>query len=129
MDISEKTFKAMLNDGMKSVSVSNRKTLKIMVGLVIALAGGGGGFAYHAQGKLESAQVADGRQEIRLTRQEEELRATSARVESIAILLVQQGRHFESMVRAVAPPGAVLPDRPASLDAIEREILRRDGRQ
>ena len=128
MDISEKTFKSMLNDGMKSVGASNRKTLKIMVGLVVALAGGGGGFAYHAQSKLELASVADGRQELRLSLQEREIQATSQRVESISILLVQQGRHFERMVRAVAPAGAVLPDRPESLDAIEREILRREGR-
>ena len=124
MDISEKTFK----DLVKETSLAGRKQLKLMIGLMLALGGGGGAWMYSTHDQLATSTAAEVVREQTLVRHERELRATSERVEAIAILLVQQGRHFEEMVRSVAPPGARLPDRPEALDKIEQEILRRDSR-
>lgn len=124
MDITERTFK----DLVKEASSAGRKQLKMMIGLMLALGGGGGAWMYSTHDTLSQASAGEVVREETLRRHEIELRATSERVEAIAILLVQQGRHFEDMVRSVAPPGTRLPDRPAALDKIEQEILRRDSR-
>jgi len=120
----ETTLRLILRDSL----LAGRKQLKIMVALILSLGAGGGGWAYSTHDQLATSTAAEVVREQTLIRHEAELRATSDRVESIAILLVQQGRHFEEMVRSVAPQGAVLPNRPPELDKIEGEILRRDGR-
>jgi len=125
MDISEKTFK----DLVKEASLAGRKQLKLMIGLIIAMGGGGGAWMYSTHDQLSESTAAEQLRDERMDRNERELQATADRVEAVAILLVQQGRHFEEMVRSVAPPGTRLPDRPAALDEIEREILRRDSRR
>lgn len=121
---------------VKEVSLDGRKQLKIMVGLILALSGAGGGWAYSTQNKIDASSerlrqtvMAETIRDETLARHEIELRATSDRVESIAILLVQQGRYVEDMVRAVTPKGVTIPPRPPALDEIEREILRRDSRK
>ena len=124
MEITEKMLSRMVNDA----NASSRKQLKIMIGLIAALGGGGGAWAWNTHGSLADAAETEAATTATLRRHEAEMRETSERVESIAILLVQQGRHFEEMVRSVAPVGAKLPDRPSALDKIEQEILRRGGR-
>lgn len=120
MDINEKTFERIIKDGASS----NRKTLKIIIGLMLSLAGGGGVWATQTHSQLADQAVHEADRETRLARQERDLKTTSDRVESIAILLVQQGRYFEQMVRSVAPPNTALPPRPEALDRIEAEIMR-----
>jgi len=125
MDIKDETLKILV----KEASSSQRKQLKMLIGLILALGGGGGAWMYSTHGQIGDASASAFARDERMDRNERELQATADRVEAIAILLVQQGRHFEEMVRSVAPPGARLPDRPAALDEIEREILRRDSRR
>lgn len=126
----------VLRNVVREVSLAGRKQLKIMVGLILALSGAGGGWAYSTQNKIDESSdqlratvMAETIRDETLARHEVELRATADRVESIAILLVQQGRYVEDMVRAVTPKGVTLPPRPPALDEIEREILRRDSRK
>jgi len=121
---------------VKEVSLSGRKQLRIMIGLITTIAGGGGVWAYstnnavkESKTSIEASAKKEAARDETLSRHEIELQATSDRVESIAILLVQQGRYVEDMVRAVTPKGAKLPPRPQALDEIEREILRRDSRK
>jgi hypothetical protein len=125
MEIRDDTLKILV----KEASSSQRKQLKMLIGLILALGGGGGAWMYSTHGQIDEAGAASSYRDARMDRTEKELQATADRVEAIAILLVQQGRHFEEMVRSVAPPGARIPDRPAALDEIEREILRRDSRR
>lgn len=121
MDINEKTLERVIREG----NSSSRKTLKIIVGLIVTLAGGGGIWATNTHSQLTDQALHEADRETRLARQERDLKSTADRVESIAILLVQQGRYFEQMVRSVAPPNSTLPPRPSALDAIEAEIMRR----
>ena len=125
----------ILRSVVKEVSLAGRKQLKIMVGLILALSGAGGGWAYSTQEKIDASSerlrqtvASETIRDETLARHERELRATSDRVEDIAILLVQQGRYVEDMVRAVTPTGTKLPERPPALDEIERAILRRESR-
>lgn len=121
---------------VREVSLAGRKQLRIMTALIVALGAGGGGWAYSTNNavrdsktSIEKAAAAEAVRAETLARHERELQATSDRVEAIAILLVQQGRYVEDMVRAVRPKGTTLPPRPQALDEIEREILRRDSRK
>lgn len=125
MEIKDDTLKVLV----KEASSSQRKQLKMLITLMIALGGGGivgGGAWMHSAGQqLEESSSASALRDDRLERNEAAIAETVERVETIAILLVQQGRHFEDMVRSVAPRGTRLPERPAALDAIEQQILRR----
>ena len=119
-----------LKSVVREVSLAGRKQLKIMVGLILALSGAGGGWAYSTQEKIDTssdriaaAAAHEAVRDMTLERHEIELRATSYKVEAIAVLLVQQGRYVEDMVRAVTPKGVTLPARPPALDAIEKEIM------
>lgn len=131
MDISEATFKEIVRES----TLAGRKQLRIIVPMMLALATGGGAGLVYTQGKIEDSidsrsawtQSVD-KKVLVIEQHDRELIAQSERIEAIAILLVQQGRHFENMVRSVAPRGSRLPDRPAALDAIEAQILRREGR-
>ncbi len=129
MEIKDDTLKILVKDA----SASQRKQLKMIIGLVTTLGIGGtavgGVYMHQTSSQLEESAADDAIRRQMLLRHDDELRATADRVEAIAVLLVQQGRHFEDMVRSVAPPGARLPERPAALDQIEREILRRDARR
>lgn len=78
--------------------------------LVIALGSGGGGGAW-----AFNSQAHENLQDMRIERNGKTIRR-------IAVLLVQQGRHDEKMIRAVSK-GEEIPDRPAGLDAIESAIL------
>jgi uncharacterized protein HemX len=132
MEITENTFRSLI----KEASLAGRKQLKLMIGLMLALGAGGGGWMYSTHGQLSEqidsqaswSQRIDRQTQI-VERHDRDLSAQGERIDAIAILLVQQGRHFEEMVRSVAPPGTHLPDRPAALDAIEQEIMRRDTRR
>lgn len=118
MEMNEKALKAL----------AGRKQMNVLVGFMLAMGGGGGYWAYqqHSGSEDQIQEIAINAEMLR--RHDQELRATADRVEAIAILLVQQGRYFEDMVRAVSPPKTKIPERPAALDRIEQEILRRDSR-
>lgn len=125
MDIPEKTLQTMINGASK-------KQLRTLVTGMLALASTMGVAMYSTTGTLAEQEkvvkesiAADVARTQTLERHDRELRDTSERVESISILLVQQGRYFEDMVRSVAPKGTRLPARPESLVSIEAEILRR----
>ncbi len=88
----------------------------MVLSAVIALMGGGGGtWAYHTDGQISA--VAD--HELQ---QDEQIARNGRTIRQISVLLVQQGRHFEGMVRAAAE-GKPIPGRPPGLNAIEAEIL------
>lgn len=131
MDISENTFRALI----KEASLAGRKQLKLMIGLMLALSGGGGAWMYSTHGQLADqldgqatwAQRFDAQSQM-VARHDVDLSSHGEIIGAIAVLLVQQGRYHEEMVRSVAPPGARLPDRPPALDAIEQDILRRTPR-
>jgi hypothetical protein len=125
MDIKDETLKILV----KEASSSQRKQLKMLIGLMLALGGGGivgGGAWMHSAGQqLDESSTSSAMRDDRLQRNEAAIAETVERVETIAILLVWQGRHFEDMVRSVAPRGAHLPERPTALDEIEQQVLRR----
>ena len=124
MEIKDDTLKILVREATSS----QRKQLKMIIGLVTTLglggAASGGIYMTLTTQQLSDSSAAEEARDKRLTRNEEELKATSERVRYIAVLLIQQGRHFERIVRSMAPPGTQLPERPAALDDVEREVLR-----
>jgi hypothetical protein len=125
MDIPDPLLRKLLAEATKTGKNQTRIILAVMIGL----AGGGSGWMATAEEKIDAARsvaadraAIEVRREERLLAQETKLISTSERLEDIAVYLVQQGRYVEDMVRAVSPRGAKLPPRPAGLDAIERDI-------
>ncbi len=131
MEIKDTVLREMMNEATSS----SRKQLRIMVTLMVVLGGGGGAWMSSSRTEIQQAvstqadwtAKTDEKMQI-VDRHDKEIARQSERIEAISILLVQQGRYFENMVRSVAPRGSKLPDRPAALDAIEQQILRREGR-
>lgn len=85
-----------------------KRPLIWLVIVILGMCGSGGTWAYHtdAHEKLQDQNIARNGRTIR----------------QISVLLVQQGRHFEGMVRAAAG-GQPIPGRPRELDNIEAKIL------
>jgi hypothetical protein len=125
MAIPDPLLRKLLGDAARS----GKNQTRVIIAIMIALAGGGGSWMASTESQIEHAQkiaadraAIEARREERVLAQEIKTERTAERLEDIAVYLVQQGRYVEDMVRAVSPKKAKLPPRPPGLDAIERDI-------
>lgn len=85
-----------------------RRPLMLLFVAMVIMTGSGGTWAYRTNTHEQQ--------------QDKHIARNGRTIRQISVLLVQQGRHYEVMVRAAAA-GQPIPGRPRELDLIESKIL------
>lgn len=117
----------------KAASRPVQSLIRVVLAAVLVASGGGGVWLYSTDEQIRAAASHEAGQDAKIEANtkaaQDNARAAEANGQSIrriAVLLVQQGRYVEDMVRDVAA-GHPIRERPRELDTIERQILSSSG--